>query len=222
MRSLALHAPAFALAILLSGCWVQSLQPFHTPETTAKVPELAGPWKFVSQFGDDLTRKEIRPWTFGEKLTAYDRNNVEGTLVYSLFKVGDHVYLDAIAGEPREESTNAFWHCLVRPVHSLVRVEVKGDELVLLPLSYDWLKEKVEAREVSLPVLKSEEVDEKEQPKLLFNASPEQWEQFLKKHGGDEEAFTRKNALVFKRAAAAPAPPPGAPPPPPLAPPRDF
>jgi hypothetical protein len=220
MRSIALHAPAFALAILLSGCWVQSLQPFHTPETTAKVPELAGSWKFVSQFGDDLTRKEIRPWTFGKLATIYDRNNVEGTLAYGLFKVGDHVYLDAIAGEPREESTNAFWQCLVRPVHSLARVELKDDTLTLLPLSYEWLEKKVEAGEVSLPVLKCGQV--KDWPKLLFNATPEQWEQLLKKHGGDEDAFPRKNALVFKRAAAAPAPPPGPPQPPPLPPPRDF
>ena len=178
-------------ALLLSGC-VQSLNPFYTDDVRIAMPELNGKWTLL----DDAGRpKQQKDWVFEDgRILTYSEKGGSGILDATWFKVGDQLYIDTTAHTPESETVSDWWTFHVMPVHILCKVERDDRKLTFKPLDLEWMKQALTNGLASLPVVKGKETD-----MILFNAAPEQWMQFLKRLGTNEDAFTGGNECAFVR-----------------------
>ena len=189
--------------LALSGCFVQSIHPFYTDAAKISLPQVAGEWDFISARGDDMTKHKVKPWVFSEndgpsyEVGSYNKNNAPGNLKAVFFKVGDQIFCDWLAGElPDLAPINEFWTMNVRPVHTVTKVSLTNDVLTFVGLDADWMLEALEKKEVTLPCIKEQQADD---GLPLFTASPQEWNDFLKKNGGNTNAFPVKLSYVFKK-----------------------
>jgi len=186
------------VAALLGGCVVQSFHPFYTEESKVDAPGgIIGQWKPV-RLGDTDEEKtktaNVKPWVFSkDDLQTYDKKNVASTVETQFFKLDGVLYCDFTArGSPEQFEANIYWTVNIVPVHTLCKVELEGDRLTLKPVSYSWMKNAAEEKKLSLPYVAGEDL-------MLFTATPEQWEAFLKEHGKDPEVFPEEDDFVFTR-----------------------
>ncbi len=195
MKRIALILVLAAASILLGGCIVISLQPFYTEEAVVELPQLDGEWSLLRDAGEDVSGKKIKHWVFrGTVVQTYDEHGIGSILRIKYFKIDDTLFMDVTAGEPDESRLNRWWYMHVIPVHSLLRLDMKGEVLILTPLNYDWLEERVESKETSLPFiwLKGDDM-------MVFSADPGRWMDFLKKHKDSPEAFSKDLSYRLKR-----------------------
>ena len=209
MKTKANAIVAFCAGVLvlasLSGCFVQSIHPFYTDTTRISPPQMAGEWDFISAGTDDLTKVKVNPWVFSEKdglsyeVESYNKNNAPGNLKAVFFKVGDQIFCDWLAGDlPNPAPINEYWTMNVRPVHTVTKVTLTNDVLTFTGLDYDWMSQAMQKREVKVAFIGEQEFDGRS-ALPLFTASPQEWSEFLKKHGGNTNAFPGKLSYVFKK-----------------------
>jgi hypothetical protein len=181
------------LLLLLSGCIVQSINPFAPDNVQVAVPELTGEWTLVTKQGDDVDGKNIKPWVFSkEKIVAFDENNVPSPLEVHYFRVGNTLLCQSTIGDPDEAKIGVYWAIHTIPAFTLCKVEVKGDEAHFLPLDYKVLMQNINDGKVILP-----NVDY--QNAVLFTATTAQWTALLKQYAAKPETFNQEDAFVFKR-----------------------
>ncbi len=189
----------FSLFALLCGCYVQSVNVFFTPDLVTTVPDIKGEWISVVQLGKSLAGKNIHPWKFGDKLVdTYDDRNKYGQLEVVYFKVGDSLFMDFTAGNISKDTgyyPSVYWAAGVFPCHSLCKLTLKKDSLVLIPLNYDWFYERIKGKKLSLKYIKPQGSE----TNYLFLADSSSWVQFLKKYADDTGVFDPKYRFVFKR-----------------------
>jgi hypothetical protein len=177
--------------LLMSGC-VQSLNPFFTDDAKVAMPELNGKWTMLDDNGRPKSQKD---WMFDDaRIMTYSEKGGAGILVATWFKVGDQLYVDTTADSLESDTVSDWWVFHVMPVHILCKVERDDKRLTFKPLALDWVKQALTNGTVSLPVVKGKEND-----MVLFNAEPEQWMQFLKQQGTNEDAFAGGDEYVFVR-----------------------
>ena len=181
----------FLGAFLLSGC-VPSLNPFFTDDAKVAMPQFNGRWTMLDDAG---RQKPQRDWVFeDDKIMTYTEKGGSGVLIATWFKVGDQLYVDTTAGSLEQEIVSDWWVFHVMPVHILCKVEHGGGRLTFKPLDLDWMKQAMSNSVVSLPVVKGREGD-----MILFNAEPEQWMEFLKRQGTNDDAFAGGDNYTFVR-----------------------
>ena len=180
------------LVCLLAGGCVQSLNPFFTDDAKVAMPELNGKWTMLDAAGHPKGQKD---WVFEDaRIMTYSEKGGAGILVATWFKVGDQLYVDTTADSLESDTVSDWWIFHVMPVHILCKVERDDKRLTFKPLVLDWVKQALTNGTVSLPVVKGKEND-----MVLFNAAPEQWMQFLKQQGTNEDAFAGGDEYVFVR-----------------------
>ena len=189
------------LLIFLAGCIVQSFCPFYTDKSKITLPQLNGEWDAVITWGDKVTNN-IPPWRISAtRIIAYGDDSQPAAIDVTLFKLGDQLFCDSIAGGLDDDKKLPWylaWH--VRPLHTVTKVETNGSSLTFIPLNLDWLKNCLATGKVSLPHLTRDE--EKDWP--LFTATPADWESFLTTYGSDTNAFSTNNIYVLKRRSTPP------------------
>lgn len=177
------------LAALLGSC-VRSLNPFYTDNAKIELPGLNGTWQMLEENG---TPKKQKPWVFKDnEIMTYSEKGGSGVLEVVYFKSNDTVFMDTSPHESDSAVISDWWTLHLVPCHYVGKVETNGNRLIVIPLNFKWMTRAVKEGTVSLPVVKSE----KDEP-LLFNASPDQWMDFLKTHGTNAEAFPPKDAYVL-------------------------
>ena len=186
------------LCICLSGCYVQSLNKFYTDNLKVELPEIQGEWIPITLEGRDASEDKLPQWKFTRKtIEIHDFDNKYSELKVVYFKIGNNLFMDFTAGEPAADSSSeirvSYWSTVILPVHSLCRITISEDSLVMVPISFDWLEERDEA--LALSSVKTDN-------HLLFTASPEQWVEILKTHGDDEDLFDEGLKFEFKKAPA--------------------
>ncbi|MDP8217587.1 MAG: hypothetical protein P9M03_02550 [Candidatus Theseobacter exili] len=183
-------------AHLISGCVVLSFDPIYSDDNKIETPaSLIGQWNVIKLTGSDVSDKKIDPWNFKvDKVLVFDEHNVPAEINLVFFKVDDLIYCDVEPASVDEGKINFYWLLLVVPFHSICQVKIEEDTLILTPLNYDWLKDAIEEKKVSVPAYeyKMEDI-------TLFKSEPVEWVHFLRKYGADPEAFSDENAFVFKR-----------------------
>ena len=100
--------------VLLSGCYIQSLNKFYTDDRKVELPQIEGAWLPTVQIGQDVSNKNISPWVFTEdKIESYDVDNKFAELEVVYFKIDDSLFMDFSAGKPfkdtKEQFGNFFW-----------------------------------------------------------------------------------------------------------------
>jgi hypothetical protein len=190
----------FSLVALLTGCVVQSFHPFYLDKSLVLPPGVTGSWQLQMDYGNDVSTNNITPWVFtgsaatNVSLVAFDKDNLGAEFAARFFKLGNDLFLD-VSPQKLNEGTklNGYWEWTTRAVHAVCKVEMSDELMTLKLLDYDWLKEKLKKRKVSLPHLGPFD----EMP--LLTATPKQWETLLRKYAKDAGAFPSQHAFVLKR-----------------------
>jgi hypothetical protein len=190
----------FLLCILLSGCYVQSLNKFYTDDLKVELPQITGEWISTIHFGDDVSNKKISPWKFTENaIETYDSDDKYSELEVVYFRIGNNLLMDYTAGEPSKDDSkscgNVFWSTGIALTHSLCRIIIKDDSLIMIPMNIEWLAEKIENKTLTLSFIKADK-----DSNYIFTASSEQWVEFLKTHADDKGLFDEDLRFEFKKA----------------------
>ena len=182
-------------SLLLSGCIVQSLNPFYTKEALTELPRLDGEWVLTIKAGDDVTGNNIKPWRFkGDEIQTFDKNGVGSFLKVSYFRVGEQLFADFFPGDPDDRKVNGWWAIHVAPVHTVSKVSIDGKNLTFTPLNYEWLKKALKTNKITLSHIKIEDEDH-----LIFTAGSKAWMDFLKRHKNNKGAFDYELRHLFIR-----------------------
>lgn len=180
--------------LFFSGCIVQSIKPFYLENAVTEVPEILGEWVRADEIKDEKTPK---PWAFKEEeIITTGKNGIKGVLKATYFEVADVIFLDTTISPPEDEGLNEWRQIHLAPVHLLCKVEIKKDQLSLIPLDTDWMKKALDKQEINLPPPARNQNDY-----LLFDASPQQWMALLKAHGKNPKLFSDGSAFKFVRPA---------------------
>jgi len=184
------------LCSCFSGCIAQSLNPFFTKDTLIEMPQLNGEWILLENMGDDVSDKNIKPWIFREgELQTYNEDGYEGLLKVHFFKVKENTFIDFTAGDLSiDVDISELWVFNVAPVHTICKVEIKDDLLILKPMNYEWIDAAIEDKKILLPHIVVEANDDIK----LITAKSEDWIVFLEEYGDDEEVFTEEYQFVLK------------------------
>lgn len=184
--------------VLLSGCYIQSLNKFYTDDLKTELPQIAGEWISIIHMGEDVSNKNISPWKFTKgKIETYDENNKYSELEVVYFKIGDNLFMDFTAGNPSKASKdigNFFWGAGVTHTHSLCRITFGDDNLVIIPLNIDWFEDRIKEKKLNLSLVKADK-----DSNYIFTAPTDQWISFLKTYASDKDVFSEKYKFVFKK-----------------------
>lgn len=195
MKKTVLVVPLFFITVLLSGCLVQSFNPFYTEDSLTQLPEIYGSWRLIRDDSGDVSNANIPPWQFaGERVTTFDGRGLEAKLQVKYFSINETIFMDITAGDPYTSSISEIWAMHVAPVHTVVKVTIDKDTLILTPLNYDWLKSALVINKIALPSIKLETAD-----MTVFNPSPEKWMAFLKEYKDEKGVFSEERRYEFRR-----------------------
>ena len=187
------------LSLIVSGCYVQSINTFYTEDARIDLPELTGEWLSEIQMGDSVTNKQITPWTFTTNtVSTYDPENAYSQLDATYFMVDGTYFMDSTAGQPQEGGGNCgnyYWFSGITLVHTLCKLEINTNSLTMTPLNLEWFTKRIDEGKLNLPYVKSDYKDSN----YIFTATPEDWIAFLKIYKDDAGVFDPKLAFVFKK-----------------------
>lgn len=180
MTRLLLLAVALALA---PGCLVLSLNPVYDGDSIGWEPALLGSW----QDADDKASMEIERGEWKSYRIKYVHPIETGTLTGYLTSIGDDRFLDVMP--TRGEDRGSF----LIPAHAVLRVRLEGDRLELVPVSYDWMNQRLRSG-TRIPGLGAV-LDQKENALIVSpTAALREWLRKQPKDGamfGAAAAFTR-------------------------------
>ena len=187
------------LSLLVSGCYVQSLNVFYTDDTIAAVPDLMGEWASEIHMGESVTNEQITSWAFRtDTVDTYDGDNTYSELEVVYFKLDGTYFMDFTAGQPlkgKETFCNFFWGAGLTQVHSLCKLHIKKNRLTVIPLDIEWFTDRIKEGTLGLPNVKPKRKDSNH----IFTATPEEWITFLKKHKDSGDVFNPEYRFVFAR-----------------------
>lgn len=190
-------AAAFFPMLILAGCYVQSLNPFYTNESRTDFPQIVGKWQMFNEQTEQKgeQQKKTTPWEIEQnKMMTYDEENVAGEVMTVYFKVNENVFVDATAGTPNQK-TNGYWGAGIHPVHTICKVELEGDKLYLIPADYQAVKKMAEEGKTSLKFIESSDKNSV----VIYISKTEEWLEFLKTNGNNQEIFNKAHALNFRK-----------------------
>ena len=133
---------AVALATILSGCWVLSIEPLYTSDDLVFEPSLVGVWAGID--GD-----EDESWTFlpldssSYRLVTTESGAPDAVFEAHLLRLGGHLYLDLLPEEPEEMNEFQLGHLI--PAHSFWTVSLQGNVLVLDVMDTERLKRVIDS-----------------------------------------------------------------------------
>lgn len=193
-RRLLSLALCVVFAAALSGCFMQSLQPFCTETMRVDVPELIGEWRLVSAGGTDVSARYPEPWLFTSTVIRTHDKGIPSTLRVVWFKVEDTLFADLSADDREYDGKlNVWWAMHAVAVHSVCKVQFEDGMLSLIPLDGDWLLKKITQQEIPLSYAMVGGRDH-----YALTSSPTELSAFLQKYRQSGEAFPAANAHVFQ------------------------
>lgn len=170
-----------AAALCVTAC-IPSVNPFYNPKDISFDEGLLGKWQSV-----DEDKREY--WSFerdeGEtySLSVLDERECTGELTATLFRIGDHRFIDLIPSNIEyAEDQAAIAGMAMFPGHLLMHVTETTPHLKLAFIDYDWLEDHLEENPQAL-------AHRAEQDSLLLTASTRQLQRFVLKHLKSGELF---------------------------------
>jgi len=165
----------FAVA-MLSGCLVQSLQPFYDRDTLVTDDRLLG--TFGGEDPDGF-------WTFSADDDGYRLlHHEEGTVVPAsvhLARVDGRLYMD-FSIEEMPEDTNDWYGIMFVPSHMVLRVDELGDTLLAMSLKEGWLRRHLEDNPDAIAHVVVES-------RIVLTDDTEALQRFYAAHADNEDAW---------------------------------
>ena len=191
MRNFSYIVVAMA-ALLLTGCLVMSLHPFFTENDAVFEKSLVGMWVDKSgeasltfkQFGANAYRVTFVQHANSSPMKGKERPGEPAEFEAHLGRIGGSLFLDLY---PDKDSWRRLKNDLLAvhlaPAHTISRVSLQGDNLVIAGLEHDWLKELVAKDSAAI-------AHEKVEGAIVLTASTDALQEFLQHHAADPKAFS--------------------------------
>jgi hypothetical protein len=188
--------------LMLSGCWVYSVEPLYEAKLSHPDPELAfessitGAWLHTDKDNGCIwtlsvtAEQQVYDLTMTPASTCQDEKitKYEGHLL----KLGNHRFLDV--------APNSGVVCdLCLPLHSFFLISQENDTLELMPLSEEWLRTAIAQQKVALAHLADDDRLREVSNDLILTASSKDLKAFVLKYADDKAAFIRDADVAFKR-----------------------
>ena len=166
----------FVLAIILSGCLIQSLHPLYTDKELVFEDKLVGKW---SENGDSILEfKKAEGKAY--QMRVFDGK--DGRYEAHLVKLKDMMFLDVYPDDATMEGMQGFYGVHLLPVHTFMRVDQIDPNLQLRAMGYEKL---VEMLEEDPNLLKHEVLEDH----LVLTAPTGQLQRFIVKYANVEGVF---------------------------------
>ncbi|MFC1462927.1 hypothetical protein ACFLQU_04895 [Verrucomicrobiota bacterium] len=196
MRKLSQLMGILLVTSFLSGCFIQSFQPFYTDDLVLDIPAIEGKWSLVKKGKEDVADNYPQPWEFTDDAITTFEHNVSSILEATYFKVADVTFLDLAPSEPDEDKgPNEWWTIHTVPVHSVCKVDLSTNALSLTPLNGEWVEEMLEEKKISLSYISVGSDDDQ----IVLTSSAKELVVFLKQYGSNTNAFPVGVSHHFKR-----------------------
>jgi hypothetical protein len=202
----------YCLAALLAGCVpIVSLHPLFTKDEITFDEKLVGTWVEdgnnpeatweFTQLRESDAVGILEPWR-GDiakfyHLSVSAKDGGKGSFAACLVKLGDRRFLDVFADrfpsdeqDPEKMKLVYNWF-FFQPLHTFIRVDSLGDQLVIRMTDDDRFKELTEAEPTAV---KFEMVDKRP----ILTASTKDLQAFVTKYAGDDRLFPNDLTLVRK------------------------
>jgi hypothetical protein len=175
---------ALALAVLLYGCTVRSLNPLYTEKDVVLDTGLLGTWTEPSDADNNVTIQRYGP--SGYRLVFSEGGKpLEGRLV----KLDRYLFLDVTT----KDGDDVF----SIPAHLFVKIDLKGNTMRTALLNPDWAEKAADLKTLGLSHIRIG-------GKVVLTAPTKELQDFAVRYAGDESVFTRSKdhgAKEYRRTA---------------------
>jgi hypothetical protein len=182
---------AFALLSLLSGCVVDSEQPFYRPEDLIFEARLIGTWQAQQKPGEEPGKPFRIERGPGKSCTliAMDSEGKEQRFILNTFTLGGRLFADFHELPPAADGVR----------HQLLRMELPGETWTFRSLNYRWMRDHLRKNPGALA---HRFASDKEDAPLTLTASTSGLQAFLTRHMNDAGVFGEPE--TFERVKPAP------------------
>jgi hypothetical protein len=182
---------AFAVLLGSVGCIEEladqkAVEPLFAESDRVSVPGIVGAW---TSDGDEPFTLTIRAYEGDYLLTPTPKDRTDRPIAVRLGRIGGTLYWDATALPGEDHEGLREQHLL--PLHSIARIRLEGERLVVAPLRSDWLKAALADETLDTP-----HVEIGGEP--LLTGSTAELQQLLLAHGGDEGAFAEEATVLHR------------------------
>jgi len=131
---------ALVALVAAPACLVRSVEPWWKADTLTCADDLLGGWIGTGTDGGDIAMTFLPAPGPGAYIVQYSDKDDQGTFLAHLSKVGADYYLDF---RPKEGAPGVDG-LLLFPMHSVARLEIGADSLVVHILNYEAVKKAAE------------------------------------------------------------------------------
>jgi hypothetical protein len=186
----------FVLLILMPGCLVKSLHPFYTEKDLVFKQELIGTWtdpdsatwvigqhKSFNGFNKDASPEKYYDISFSDK---------KGTSKFTahLFMLDNGLFLDFYPQDIETGTDLGNFHLI--PAHSLAKVQLEGDKIMIRWYNEEWLVKLFNQNRVRIAherVPYDQDDHNRDNFQVILTAPTSELQKFIIKYGNDPEAF---------------------------------
>jgi hypothetical protein len=174
------------LVLVLGACATPSVHPIYTESTERDAlldePGLVGTWK-GSDSSTTYTVTRV-PNAYGLVAATTDEKRPDRwEFDVRLVQIGEHRFADFSVNGRERDALQEKWGPLLVPTHLFARWDLEGDALTLWLLKRDWFEKAVAGKAVTLTHTAMGK------DSILISAPTADLQAFLRKHGGDPDAF---------------------------------
>jgi hypothetical protein len=194
------------VGLLFTGCFVKSLHPFYRDDEALFKKEMLGTWvgEDSSTWKIEQSMKSTGLFKPGVPENAYlitftDKNGTSQFSVH-LFKLGARLFLDFYPEEVK--STNDFMAAHLVPAHTVARVDLLKDKMVIQWYNEEWLiglfrQNKIRIAHEKVPLEAGKSGDDNYQ--VVLTASTDDLQKFMMKYSDDPSAFKGDYTSVLRK-----------------------
>ncbi len=169
---------AACLALVASGCYVQSFHPLYTDSVVAFEPSLVGTW--VVEDDEEFVFTLIDT-TRGTYTLLCEESGSTARFQAVLVELGGEKFLDIFPDPPATD--NSFYQDHLFRVHNLLHVRHDADTLWVADFDAEWLETAISKKRVTIPHVGLDGA-------VLLTAPTDQLQAFVRRHAKTPEAFS--------------------------------
>ena len=187
----------------MSGCLVSSLHPFYKVEDKIYDPAMVGNWIDGDSSIWSITPSQGSEYFMGPEImdsayqiTYFEEEDKKGIFIGTLFQIKGITYVDFYPDTDEEHCSTELtcWHHF--PTHTLARVQMNKDSILLYWFGEEWLNDLFEQNRIRI---RHETVDLMDDySRHVLTASTEELQKFIKKYANDPKT-TQEIDQIFAR-----------------------
>ncbi|MFQ6674022.1 MAG: hypothetical protein ACE5GH_04475 [Fidelibacterota bacterium] len=178
--------PLATVGLLVTSCLIKSIHPWYDGNTTIFESSLLGKW--INR-EEGISMNFIQKGDVSYEVEYVDSGDTSQFMVH-LTTIKNGTYLDY---EPVAETAEDFSGELVLRLHSLMKIEMTENALVIRPVNYDRMKTKARAGE--LEGVRYQFIDDD----LILTSSTPVLRKFVGEHGHETEFFDEPLRLSLQQ-----------------------